>query len=95
MVCCENGHCEIPNNDLGFEKALAFLKAGRKVAMSGWNGKDMWLGYCKGSPDADVPCLPYVYIEYPIGHPVYPKGCYVPWLASQTDILSDDWFIVD
>jgi hypothetical protein len=92
---CENGSCEIPKKDLGFEKALVFLKAGRKAARAGWNGKNMWVGYYQEILDADIPCLPYLYIEYPIGHPAYPKRCYVPWLASQTDILSDDWFIVD
>ncbi len=38
--------------------------------------------------------LPYLYIEYPEGHPAYPKGSRVPWLASQTDLLSDDWEVV-
>lgn len=39
--------------------------------------------------------LPYIYIEYPAGHPAYPNGSRVPWLASQTDILADDWVIVE
>ena len=39
--------------------------------------------------------LPYVYIEYPVGHPAYPQGSRVPWLASQTDLLSEDWELVD
>jgi hypothetical protein len=39
--------------------------------------------------------LPYIYIEYPAGHPAYPQGSRVPWLASQTDILAEDWETVD
>jgi hypothetical protein len=35
--------------------------------------------------------LPYIYIEYPKGHPAYPNGSRVPWLASQTDLLAEDW----
>jgi hypothetical protein len=37
--------------------------------------------------------LPYIYIEYPSGHPAYPLGSRVPWLASQTDMLANDWQI--
>jgi hypothetical protein len=38
--------------------------------------------------------LPYIYIEYPVGHPAYPEGARVPWLASQTDMLAEDWGVV-
>ena len=38
--------------------------------------------------------LPYIYIEYPAGHPAYPQGSRVPWLASQTDMLAEDWEVV-
>jgi hypothetical protein len=70
------------------------LKAGKKVARSGWNGKGMWL--CLQVPDENSKMtLPYIYIEYPEGHPAYPKGSRVPWLASQTDILADDWCVVE
>lgn len=34
---------------------------------------------------------PYVYIEYPEGHPAHPKGFRGPWVPSQTDMLADDW----
>jgi len=39
--------------------------------------------------------LPYFYIEYPVGHPAYPQGSRVPWLASQSDIFAEDWVIVE
>jgi hypothetical protein len=41
--------------------------------------------------------LPYVYIEYPVNpkHHAYPNGSRCPWLASQTDMLSEDWFILE
>ena len=39
--------------------------------------------------------LPYVYMRYPVDHPAYPQGSRVPWLASQTDLLSEDWELVD
>lgn len=56
----------------------------------GWNGKGMWIEL--QVPDANSKMtLPYIFMEYPAGHPAYPNGSRVPWLASQTDILADDW----
>jgi hypothetical protein len=73
-----------------FGQALELLKQGKKVHRKGWNGKGMWLEL--QIPDAHSKMtLPYIYIEYPYGHPAYPLGSRVPWLASQTDLLMDDW----
>ncbi|NBZ96913.1 MAG: DUF2829 domain-containing protein [Proteobacteria bacterium] len=77
-------------NTFNFGVALNELKSGQKVARKGWNGKGMWLAL--QVPDANSKMtLPYIYIEYPEGHPAYPMGSRVPWLASQTDLLSEDW----
>lgn len=78
---------------MDFGYALNALREGRAVYRSGWNGKGMWLKL--QIPDLNSKMtLPYIYIEYPMGHPAYPDGAKVPWLASQTDLLSDDWEIV-
>lgn len=75
-----------------FGQAIAALKAGQRVFRTGWNGRQMWLAL--QVPDAhSTMSLPYIYIEYPVGHPAYPEGCRVPWLASQTDVLAEDWWI--
>ena len=79
---------------MDFGSALFLLKMGKRVARKGWNGKGMWILM-------QVPCElskmthPYLYIEYPDGHPAYPNGSRVPWLASQTDMLADDWMVID
>jgi hypothetical protein len=79
---------------LNFGQAIELLKDGAKVARMGWNGKGMWLKL--QTPDAHSKMtLPYVYIEYPPGSVAYPNGCRVPWLASQTDTLADDWVVVE
>ena len=79
---------------LNIGQAIQALKAGKKVSRSGWNGKGMWL--LLQVPDENSKMtLPYIYIEYPEGHPAYPNGSRVPWLASQTDILAGDWGIVE
>jgi hypothetical protein len=88
-----------------FSQALYDLKSGRRVARRGWNGKGMWLALQAGYPDG-IPInantakatglpegtvckfLPYIMMRTAGGE-------FVPWLASQTDILGDDWFVVD
>ena len=78
---------------MNFGEALERLKLGMKVSREGWNGKGMWLSL--QVPDAHSKMtLPYIYIEYPQGHTAYSLGSRVPWLASQTDLLQDDWGIV-
>lgn len=72
---------------MNFGQAIEFLKQGKKVARSGWNGKGMWLNL--QVPDAHSKMsLPYIYMKTADNHQV-------PWLASQTDILSEDWVVVE
>lgn len=76
----------------GFGWALKQLHFGERVCREGWNGKGMWLKLQVPDEHSKM-TLPYIYIEYPEGHPAYPKGCRVPWLASQTDLLAMDYRI--
>ena len=72
-------------HETSFGWALQALKNGHRVTRSGWNGRNMWLALQR--PDAGSKMtLPYVYMRTA-------QGDLVPWLASQTDILSDDWQI--
>jgi hypothetical protein len=75
-----------------FGAALEALEMGMRVAREGWNGKGMWLELQR--PDANSKMtLPYIYINYP-GYAKMTPGARVPWLASQTDMLSSDWMTV-
>lgn len=66
-----------------FGCAVEQLKEGRRVTREGWNGKGMWLELQR--PDAHSKMtLPYIYMRTA-------QGDLVPWLASQTDILAEDW----
>ena len=77
---------------MDFSIALALLKQGHSITREGWNGKGLSLRL--QNPDANSKMtLPYVYLEYPVGG-VYPKGARVPWLASQTDLLANDWVVI-
>lgn len=73
----------------GFGIALATLKQGGKVTRSGWNGKGLWLELQRPDEHSKM-TLPYIYINYPTDAKTTP-GCRVPWLASQTDMLAEDW----
>ena len=69
-----------------FGEALIALKSGQTVARKGWNGRGMWLGLQR--PDAHSKMtLPYIYMSTV-------QGDLVPWLASQTDLLAEDWEVV-
>jgi hypothetical protein len=75
------------NDEYTFSEALDFLKLGHQVTRGGWNGKSQWIQL--QTPDANSKMsLPYLYIRTV-------QGDLVPWLASQTDILADDWKVVN
>lgn len=77
---------------MDFGSALNELKAGNKVQRTGWNGKGLWLELQR--PDAHSKMtLPYLYLSYPDDAQSTP-GARVPWLASQTDMLAEDWHVV-
>lgn len=93
--------------DLTFGDAIEAIKAGFRVARRGWNGKDMWLCYGKGHPalpaanfwnphtraHADenggtAPVLPYIIMKTAGGEVL------MGWLASQSDMLAEDWVLI-
>ena len=75
-----------------FGLAIEAMRKGKKVQRAGWNGKGLWLEL--QVPDAHSKMtLPYIFINYPDDAQNTP-GARVPWLASQTDMLADDWRIV-
>lgn len=86
---------------MDFGDAVRALKHGKRVARTGWNGKDMFLFLVTGST-FKVNRAPLLGI-YPEGHEVQyhahidmktAQGYVVPWLASQSDVLADDWIEV-
>lgn len=93
-----------PCDAMSFGLAIEALKKGLKVARSGWNGKGMFLYYVPAAsypaqrnthgtmvgvfPDDMVPYCAYIAMKTA-------DDKVVPWLASQTDVLADDWSIVE
>ena len=82
---------------LTFGQAIEAMKAGKKVARAGWNGKGMWLGLVQDTWainfDVDGDIQKYENHPYIVMKTVENK--IVPWLASQTDMLSEDWMVVE
>ena len=89
---------------VSFGHAVELLKAGHRVAREGWNGKGMFLYYV---PENKYPASRNEHgtMVGVFEDDMVPYGAYiamktaqnnvVPWLASQTDLLSEDWQIVE
>lgn len=92
---------------MDFSKALDEVKCGNRVARSGWNGKDMWIAYSPGcealkaenfwsyqgkkyaeEQGGSVEVLPLLIMKTADGKIL------MGWLASQADMLAEDWEIV-
>lgn len=90
---------------MSFGLAIEAAKKGKRIARRGWNGKGMWVVYRTGYPEG-IPCnentakavgipegslfkvRPYLQMKCV-------DGSFQMWLASQSDILADDWAIVE
>ena len=86
---------------MSFGLAVEALKKGFRVARSGWNGKGMWLLLIRSNEWDVAPGLLAARLDNPSIVPTRPwigmktaDNKFVPWLASQTDVLADDWTLV-
>lgn len=104
-------HLLSSDSGMSFGLAIEALKLGKKVARAGWNGKGMWLSlsgpiegrrigneafwslnnaqYAAEQPDCCATVLPCITMKTATGEIL------MGWLASQTDMLADDWLIVE
>lgn len=93
---------------LTFGLALEALKAGKRVARAGWNGKGMWLVLVPGTPSVQLkPGTPYAdalglpsceilpHIDMWTVNASGRRAMLPGWVASQTDMLAEDWLIVE
>lgn len=87
---------------LHFGAAVEALKGGARVAREGWNGKGMFLFLVNGSTFTvnREPLLSILGAGTEVQYHAHidmktAQGTVVPWLASQTDVLAEDWVIVE
>jgi triacylglycerol esterase/lipase EstA (alpha/beta hydrolase family) len=79
--------------NMGFGEALDALKQDERLARDGWNGRGMWVAMVPSqawSVDDDNRVLGRAFLCLKTA-----DGAYVPWTASQTDLLAEDWRVVD
>jgi len=89
---------------MNFGQAIEAAKSEKKIAREGWNGKGMWVCYMppvtiseglvngrakKFLPTGDLKCGGYFVMKTADG--TWQPG----WLASQADMLAEDWTIVE
>jgi hypothetical protein len=93
---------------MNFGQAIEALKEGKKVSREGWNGKGMWLALSVGNPSLEAekfwnPHNRQFAIENGgqaevlsvITMKTADNKILMGWLASQTDMLAEDWTIVE
>lgn len=80
--------------EFDFGLAIQLLKEGERVARQGWNGKGMWLVLVRAENytvdsvrSGSHSVLPWIGMKTA-------DDCFVPWLASQTDLLAEDWTVM-
>ena len=80
---------------MNFGLALEELKNGNKVRRKGWNGKGIFIELQRPTETSKM-THPYIFIDttgLQTSNEFAPRDL-VPWLASQTDMLAEDWEIV-
>lgn len=89
--------------NLNFGEVIELLKEGRRLARSGWNGKNMYIFLRKGRLITEVHHDEHMVArtgktEFESRDHICMKDsegkCVVGWLASQTDMLASDWNVV-
>ena len=81
---------------MNFGQALTELKNGNRVKRKGWNGDGIFLALQVPDENSFM-TQEYIYIDtlgLKTNNPNAPKGR-VPWLASQTDMLAEDWEVIN
>ncbi|KJD38049.1 DUF2829 domain-containing protein [Paenibacillus polymyxa] len=95
-----------------FGQAIEALKAGKKVARAGWNGKGMWVVLMpslqlpphstqKPGPKVNDRTAKHIGVDTPLDSQPYiamwtaTKQWQPGWLASQADMLAEDWEVVE
>lgn len=94
---------------MNFGQALEVLKKGKKVAGRGWNGKGMFIYLVTGTVleafelrneaethvGVNLPPYSHVKINSHIDMKAADGSIVVGWLASQADLLAEDWEVVE
>lgn len=82
-----------------FGDAIEFMKRGHKVARKGWNGKKQYIQLARGisyeTADGNIVNCNHDAIGNMAIAFVDTSGVQMGWLASQADMLADDWVFAE
>lgn len=82
-----------------FGEALENLKQGKKITREGWNGKNQYLGIASNISFIDLNGKEINSTHETMGNKAIvfygTSGIQVGWLASQSDLLSEDWKVIE
>jgi hypothetical protein len=86
-----------------FGEAVDLAKQGKKITRESWNGKGQFVYYQEGSvidpTQARNPVLASfegpITIKPHLDLKTADGSIQIGWLASQSDVLTEDWFVVD
>lgn len=82
-----------------FGEAISRLKAGQKVARKGWNGKKQYIQLATGisyvSADGELVNCEHDAIGNKAIAFVGTSGVQMGWLATQADMLAEDWIVAE
>ena len=93
--------CNIDLNitTFSFGEAIRKLKAGKKVARKGWNGKNQYIELATNisyvSANGEIVNAEHEAIGNKAIAFVGTSGVQLGWLASQADMLAEDWIVVE
>jgi hypothetical protein len=76
-----------------FSMALEAVKKGKGIARTIWKREGMVVRVQFPASESSR-TMPYLYIEYPADNKAT-HGTKRPWIASQPDIMAEDWVILD
>lgn len=98
IIWCPKEQFEVANrltSAMPFGWAIEAAKKGCKIARAGWNGKGMWVkvSNCSGKEWTNAAEEIFMHESYLYMKTV--QNTVIPWLASQADVLADDWQIVN
>ena len=84
---------------MNFGKAIVLLKEGKKLRRKGWNGKNQYIELATNisykNADGEIININHKTMGNKAIAFIGTSGVQIGWLASQSDMLSDDWELID
>lgn len=100
-IYADGRNCPILGGEatFSFGEAIKYLKRGMKVARKGWNGKKQYIQLATGisykTADGEIVNCEHDAIGNMAISFVGTSGVQIGWLASQADMLADDWVFAE